>query len=284
MPTNKNLPEYVLDPAGTAVTVDVEDCNDEYLITGSETITVDNTFGSSGVLTEGLTYKWRYRGVATYAGGAVKFHGVAMTATQAGSNYDVEARYDGAAWNVDFHPDMSQNSILEGAKLADDTVAYEKMQETAAGNVILGNATGAAGDITEITCTAAGRALLDDAAASNQRTTLGLDTMATQAAGAVAITGGTVVGITDLAVADGGTGASTAAAARTNLGFVSDIYTPTLTAVANVAAQTAYSCSYMQVGTVVTASGKIDIDPTAAAPTATQIRLTLPVASNFEWL
>src|SRR4029077_17283952 len=36
---------------------------------------------------------------------------------------------------------------------------------------------------------------------------------------AVAITGGTITGITDLAVADGGTGASTAAAAAKNLGL-----------------------------------------------------------------
>ena len=52
------------------------------------------------------------------------------------------------------------------------------------------------------------------------RTALGLGTMAVQAASAVAITGGTIAGITDLAVADGGTGASTAGAARTNLGLV----------------------------------------------------------------
>ncbi|MEY9782263.1 hypothetical protein [Sinorhizobium fredii] len=50
------------------------------------------------------------------------------------------------------------------------------------------------------------------------RTSLGLGSIATQASSAVAITGGSVTGITDLAVADGGTGASTASAARTNLG------------------------------------------------------------------
>lgn len=47
----------------------------------------------------------------------------------------------------------------------------------------------------------------------------GLGTMSTQNANAVAITGGDISGITDLAIADGGTGASTAANARTNLGL-----------------------------------------------------------------
>lgn len=45
----------------------------------------------------------------------------------------------------------------------------------------------------------------------------GLGTMSTQAANNVAITGGSITGITDLALADGGTGASTAAGARVNL-------------------------------------------------------------------
>jgi len=45
---------------------------------------------------------------------------------------------------------------------------------------------------------AAGRALIDDASAGDQRTTLGLGTMATQNANSVAITGGTISGITNI--------------------------------------------------------------------------------------
>jgi hypothetical protein len=44
---------------------------------------------------------------------------------------------------------------------------------------------------------------------SGARTSLGLGTIATQAASSVSITGGSITGITDIAVADGGTGAST---------------------------------------------------------------------------
>lgn len=45
------------------------------------------------------------------------------------------------------------------------------------------------------------------------RTSLGLGSIATQAANSVSITGGSITGITDLAIADGGTGQSTAQAA-----------------------------------------------------------------------
>ena len=50
--------------------------------------------------------------------------------------------------------------------------------------------------------------LSDLASATTARTNLGLGTMATQASSSVSITGGSITGITDLAVADGGTGAS----------------------------------------------------------------------------
>src|SRR5690606_20787058 len=53
---------------------------------------------------------------------------------------------------------------------------------TLAQDKLLGRASSGTGDVEEITCTAAGRALLDDADAGEQRTTLGLGSIATQAA------------------------------------------------------------------------------------------------------
>ena len=62
---------------------------------------------------------------------------------------------------------------------------------------------------------AAGQVLPSDWNANHTLT--GLGTMAEQASNNVNITGGSITGITDLAVADGGTGASTASDARVNL-------------------------------------------------------------------
>ena len=81
------------------------------------------------------------------------------------------------------------------------------------------------GSITGITDLAVADGGTGASTAAGARTNLGLasgatttvGTMAVQNANAVTITGGSITGIFDLAVADGGTGANTAAGARTNL-------------------------------------------------------------------
>lgn len=56
-------------------------------------------------------------------------------------------------------------------------------------------------------------------------------------------------------------------------------YTPTLTNVTNLDTSGASLCAYVRVGTAVTVSGRVDLDPTAAG--AVELGISLPVPSNF---
>lgn len=70
--------------------------------------------------------------------------------------------------------DLALLDTVDTTEIDDEAVTYAKMQHVSATDKVLGRSTAGAGDVEEIACTAAGRALLDDADASAQRTTLGL--------------------------------------------------------------------------------------------------------------
>jgi len=106
--------------------------------------------------------------------------GLGAIATQGdGDKGDITVSGTGGTWTIDAQ-----------------AVTYAKIQNVTATDRLLGRSTAGAGTVEEITCTAAGRALLDDADAAAQRTTLGLGALATQGDGdkgdiTVSGTGGT---------------------------------------------------------------------------------------------
>ncbi|HEY4123758.1 MAG TPA: DUF2793 domain-containing protein [Rhizomicrobium sp.] len=70
---------------------------------------------------------------------------------------------------------LAAKSTVGSSDITNAAVTYAKIQNVSATDKILGRASAGAGTLEEIACTAAGRALLDDANAAAMVTTLGLD-------------------------------------------------------------------------------------------------------------
>ena len=109
-----------------------------------------------------------------------------------------------------------------GLTIGSDVQAYSSVLDGVAGaydatdNIAYASTSGV---IATTTLSSFGRTLISQTAASGIRTELGIGSLSLQDAGSVDISGGAISGITDLAIADGGTGASDAATARANLGL-----------------------------------------------------------------
>lgn len=76
----------------------------------------------------------------------------------------------------------SLQGTLDTSQITNEAVTFAKVQNVAT-DTLAGRATAGTGSLEQITCTAAGRALIDDASATAQRTTLGLGTAAVQNTG-----------------------------------------------------------------------------------------------------
>lgn len=83
------------------------------------------------------------------------------------------AAFAGLAGEVTIDTDKKVAVVHDGSTAGGFPLKRDNVSAT---DKLLGRSTAGAGAIEEIACTAAGRALLDDAAASNQRTTLGFGT------------------------------------------------------------------------------------------------------------
>jgi hypothetical protein len=130
--------------------------------------------------------------------------------TNAGASSGTIRIYGGSNGNIDLTPNGTGEVNIPKVDIDAGTVDGVTIGGASAGAATFTNLT-ASGTVTfsGSVLSSAGRALIDDADAAAQRTTLGLGSIATQAASNVTITGGSITGITDLAVADGGTGLST---------------------------------------------------------------------------
>lgn len=101
-----------------------------------------------------------HEGVATAAGTLVVW---------GADNQHIKGHASGAPGALAFKVTIDSAALLDN-----DVVTYAKIQNVSATDKLLGRSSSGAGDIEEVACTAAGRALIDDADAAAQRTTLSL--------------------------------------------------------------------------------------------------------------
>lgn len=161
---------------------------------GNDNVVRVGTGGAAASNGHVMLYSGGVEGLRVNPGGTIT---VQTVATFAADPIIPDEAYDATAWNGSLEPPTKNAvrdkieaipALTDGDKgdvtvsssgtvwtVDNDVVTYAKMQNVSATDRVLGRSTAGAGDVEEITLTAAGRALIDDANAAAQIATLGLD-------------------------------------------------------------------------------------------------------------
>ena len=174
--------------AGRTLSIDVNDAN--RTITLSANLTVSGTATVSGTNTGDQTIT--LTGDVTGSGTGSFTTTLANSGVTAGTYKSVTVNAKGLVTSGTNPTTLAGYGIVD-AQALDATLTALAGVSTSANTLIYATASDT---FTTTSFTSFGRSLVDDADASAGRTTLGLGTMATQNASSVAITGGTIDGIT----------------------------------------------------------------------------------------
>lgn len=134
----------------------------------------------------------------------INFAGTGVVASESSGTLTVTVSGAGGGLSDGDYGDITLSSSASVWTIDNDAVTYAKIQNVTATDKILGRVSTGAGDIEEITFTDFAQSLADDIDAATARATLGLDSISTQSAASVAITGGSITGLsnTGLSVLD----------------------------------------------------------------------------------
>lgn len=169
-----DIPAVITDHGGLSGLGDND--HPHYLQKAGDNLTGDLT-ADAGVLVDGVDV-----GGHDHSGGAgmgsqipsTSVTGLGTLATQSGTFSGTSSNTNTGDQTITLTGDVTGSGTgTFAATVAADAVTYAKMQNVSATDKLLGRSTAGAGDVEEIACTAAGRAILDDADAAAQRTTLG---------------------------------------------------------------------------------------------------------------
>ena len=115
MPLIKKQESFEIVSGGNTFNLDVESRTTLYRIFSSAPVTPvgNHSFAVSGTPVEGMTFTFRYLANATLNSPVViSIFGSTMPSVLGNKNHTITAYYDGAAWDVQFIPDLDQTGTL----------------------------------------------------------------------------------------------------------------------------------------------------------------------------